>query len=496
MSLLGPMIRSGAFVRKEAVEVLRQPRLLLLLVLGPFVVLLLFGAGLRDVDPPPRTIFVSPPDSELTTTVTDFAAARSDDLIVEGIVADQDEALDQLERGDIDLVIVFPDDVSETVRDDEQALITLYHRQIDPVESRAVELFMQSAVDEANRQLLAEVVADTQDDTEDLGVRVSSARSRASEVRQALERDDSPGLQISSLQEELIGVAAAAGPALALAGAAGGDADELEERLDRLTELGDALDSEAADAEDVEASEVAELEEELEEIETALAEFRSMSPEVVAAPFRGESVRIAADGVELGDFYAPAVAVVLLQHLLVTALGLSLVRERALGTTELYRVAPLRPGEIVLGKYLAHLLVAVLVAAALLTLMVTLLEVPMRGDPLSLVLAVLAVCLASAGLGFLVSLASGSDSQAVQYAMLVLLMTVFFSGFILSIDRFIPEVAWIAWLVPATYGIELLRDVMLRGASADPGLLGALAAIGLGLGLISWLWLRARLATR
>ncbi len=400
------VIRSGAFVRKEALEVLRQPRLLLLLVVGPFAVLLLFGAGLRDVDPPVRTVFVVEPGSELEDSVEDFAREQGERLIVDGIIDDIDEALDRLENGRIDLVVEFPDEVSETVRNSEQATITLYHAQMDPVEGRAIELFMQSAVDDANRQIITETLAEAQDEASD-GV------------------DDPDALEGSALEEVL-----------------------------------------------------------------------SISPEVIAAPFRGEAIRATGEGIALQDFYAPAVAVLLLQHLLVTALGLSLVREEELGTTELYRVAPLRAGEIVVGKYLAHLLVAGVVGSALLALLIYGLGVPMSGHPASLALAVGALCIAAAGLGFLVSLAARSDSQAVQYAMLVLLLTVFFSGFILSLTRFIPEVAWVARIVPATYGIELLRDVMLLGSPASLNQLLTLVAMGLGFGIVSWLWLKRRMRTR
>ncbi len=41
-------IRASAFLRKEIVNVLRQPRLVLTLVLGPFVILLVYGLGFRE----------------------------------------------------------------------------------------------------------------------------------------------------------------------------------------------------------------------------------------------------------------------------------------------------------------------------------------------------------------------------------------------------------------------------------------------------------------
>ena len=40
-------IRSSSFLRKEIYEILRQPRLVATLVLGPFLILFLFGIGYR-----------------------------------------------------------------------------------------------------------------------------------------------------------------------------------------------------------------------------------------------------------------------------------------------------------------------------------------------------------------------------------------------------------------------------------------------------------------
>jgi ABC-2 type transport system permease protein len=495
------IIRTLSFLRKEAVEVGRQPRLLLLLVVGPFLVLLLFGAGLRDVDPPIETLFVAPEGTELAEEVRAFADRQEDRLIVEGVTDDEEAALRRLRRGDVQLVVSFPYEVRETVRRDEQAVITLYHTQIDPVEGRAIELFMQTAVDEANQIVMAEAVGEAQEDSEDLQEQVATARERTRAVRTAARADDDDRTEeeLEALRADL-GALALAAPALALLDGAGGAGDEggpLQERLDRIAEIiGEDDDQQQQPAQQIQDDELAELETELEELDEMLTEFRGLQPEVVVAPFRGEAVRVAGEGIELADFYAPAVAVVLLQHLLITALGLSLVRETELGTTELYRVAPLRPGELIIGKYLAHMLIGGVVAAALLGALIYGLGTPMLGDPWMLVAGVAAVLFASAGLGMLMSLAARSDSQAVQYAMLALLITVFFSGFMLSLERFVPEVGWVSWTIPATYGIDVLRDVMLRGVDPDLRVLGGLVAFGAGLALVSWFWMRRRLRTR
>ena len=74
---------------------------------------------------------------------------------------------------------------------------------------------------------------------------------------------------------------------------------------------------------------------------------------------------------------------------------------------------------------------------------------------------------ASIGLGFVISLASASDAQAVQYTMILLLASLFFSGFFLSVGQLQDAAKWSSLLLPVSYGMRLLRDVMLRGAPID-----------------------------
>jgi hypothetical protein len=51
----------------------------------------------------------------------------------------------------------------------------------------------------------------------------------------------------------------------------------------------------------------------------------------------------------------------------------------------------------------------------------------------------------------------------------------------------------LAWSLPATYGIRMLQDIMLRGATAPPPILWGLALIGIGLFIVNWLILRRRM---
>ena len=121
------------------------------------------------------------------------------------------------------------------------------------------------------------------------------------------------------------------------------------------------------------------------------------------------------------------------------------------------------------GKVLAYGLLGFVVAGLTLVLLVNILGVPSLADPGALALVVGLLLLASLGLGLLIAVLSDSERQAVQLALLVLLASVFFSGFVLSIDQFTPPVRALAYLLPVTHGIQLLQDLMLRGTTNHLG---------------------------
>ena len=123
------------------------------------------------------------------------------------------------------------------------------------------------------------------------------------------------------------------------------------------------------------------------------------------------------------------------------------------------------------------------------------LGVPSLADTGALALVVGLLLLASLGLGLLIAVLSDSERQAVQLALLTLLASVFFSGFVLSIDQFTAPVRALAYLLPVTHGIQLLQDLMLRGTTNHLWEIGALIAIGVVTLFAAWLLLRRNMRT-
>ena len=133
---------------------------------------------------------------------------------------------------------------------------------------------------------------------------------------------------------------------------------------------------------------------------------------------------------------------------------------------------------------------APLVAAAVLGL-----QVPLSGSIGLLAVVVLGVLLSSLALGMVLAIVSQTESQAVQYAMLVLLAGLFFSGFILPIEGLSYPVRLVSWLLPVTYGITTMQDIMLRGVAPSTTMLLGLGALVVGYGSIAVIGLKRRLRT-
>jgi len=174
----------------------------------------------------------------------------------------------------------------------------------------------------------------------------------------------------------------------------------------------------------------------------------------------------------------------------VTLVALSLVRERTSGIIELFRVSPISTVEIILGKLLAFGVLAGIMSLATLGLLVGLLHVPMIGSPAALATVLGLVTFASLALGMLIAVISDSERQAVQLSLLVLLASVFFSGFVLPIEEFTEPARVIGYLLPVTHGIRLAQDIMLRGWTAATWEFAALGAIGAVLLILTWILLR------
>lgn len=216
-------------------------------------------------------------------------------------------------------------------------------------------------------------------------------------------------------------------------------------------------------------------------------------PEVIASPTKAVVQNLAAVQPTIVGFYGPAALALVLQHMAVTLIALSIVRERASGAIDRFRSSPMRATELVAGKVLAFGLLGSAIAAISVLLLVSLLGVPMLGTAAAVALVIGMLLVASLGLGLLISVVSDSERQAVQLSLLTLLASMFFSGFVLRISEFQPAIQVAAYALPVTHGIALLQELMLTGAVTQSWQLVALTGIAGLLLVSSWVLLRREL---
>jgi ABC-2 type transport system permease protein len=218
-------------------------------------------------------------------------------------------------------------------------------------------------------------------------------------------------------------------------------------------------------------------------------------PDVVAAPTKADVHNLAPSTPRVLAFFGPAVLALILQHLAVTLVALSLVRERTSGIMELFRISPVSAAEVLAGKVIAFGVLGALVSFATVGLLAVGFNIPILGPPGLIAATIALFLLASIGVGLVIAVISDSERQAVQLSLLVLLAAVFFSGFVLGIDEFTAPVRALAYLLPVTHGITLLQDLMLRGSTNAAWEIGALALIALVTLLVSWSMLRRSMTT-
>jgi ABC-2 type transport system permease protein len=94
--------RIFSFLNKELAEIFRQPALILLLVLGPFLLMFLFGLGYPDENRTLRTIFVLEDQNVPPEQVNLFTESINPSIAETQVEQNQANALAKLARNQAD----------------------------------------------------------------------------------------------------------------------------------------------------------------------------------------------------------------------------------------------------------------------------------------------------------------------------------------------------------------------------------------------------------
>jgi len=162
-------------------------------------------------------------------------------------------------------------------------------------------------------------------------------------------------------------------------------------------------------------------------------------------------------------FIVPGIVAVLVTMTMVLLTSVGIVKEREKGTLEQLMVTPLKPLELMIGKIMPYVLLGYVQITVALVVAVGLFNVPVKGSVAELYFLTLFFITASLGLGITISNIAKTQIQAMMLSFFVLLPSILLSGFMFPREAMPDIIYWFGYLIPATYYLDIIRGIMLKG---------------------------------
>jgi ABC-2 type transport system permease protein len=162
-------------------------------------------------------------------------------------------------------------------------------------------------------------------------------------------------------------------------------------------------------------------------------------------------------------FIIPGMAAMLLQTQSLMLTAAAVVREREVGTIEQILVTPIRPIELMVGKIVPYVIIAMLNMLTVIGLGVFWFHVPFQGSFWLFIVLSLLYVFSGLGLGLLVSSISQNQRQSQQLIMLFMMVSLLLGGFIFPRYTMPAVVRVIGNLFPITYFIPIARGIVTKG---------------------------------
>ena len=174
-------------------------------------------------------------------------------------------------------------------------------------------------------------------------------------------------------------------------------------------------------------------------------------------------------GFDTLDYFGAAFIGLVVFFLVFVVTIVSFLNERSQGTLERLMASPLRRGEIVVGYMLGFTVLALIQSVEVLVFSLAVLKVHNSGN-VALIFGIEALmAIAAVNLGIFLSMFARTEFQAVQFIPLVIVPQVLLSGILFSINSEPKPLQVLSDVLPLTYAVNGLRDVMIRGADLTWG---------------------------
>ena len=147
--------------------------------------------------------------------------------------------------------------------------------------------------------------------------------------------------------------------------------------------------------------------------------------------------------------------------------ALSIARERELGTFDQLIVSPLSSFEILLGKTIPPLFIAMILTCIMTCIVIFAFHVPFNGSILLLLISLLISLLSIVGVGLFISSICNTQQQAILSVMTFMMPAVLLSGFISPIEDMPVFLQYLTYLNPIRFFMVLTRGIFLKGMGVE-----------------------------
>lgn len=176
------------------------------------------------------------------------------------------------------------------------------------------------------------------------------------------------------------------------------------------------------------------------------------------------------------NFIAPALLTTLALFFGFLLTGISFLRERSQGTLERLMVSPVNRFDIVLGYLGGFFIFALVQTLIILFFTIYVFDIKYQGQIWEILVFQVVVIIGAVNLGIFISTFARNEFQMVQFIPLIIIPQVFLAGLLWPVSQMPLYLRVVAHIMPLTYAVEGLRDIMLGGSS--------LRAVGLDLGVL------------
>lgn len=165
------------------------------------------------------------------------------------------------------------------------------------------------------------------------------------------------------------------------------------------------------------------------------------------------------------DYIAPAMLTTLALFFSFLLTGISFLRERSQGTMERLMASPVSRLDIVIGYLLGFFIFALTQTLIIVLFTIYVLDVNYSGDLWQIFIFQIVVIVVAVNLGIFTSTFARNEFQMVQFIPLIIVPQIFLCGVIWPVEQMPDYLQWLSTVLPLTYAVDGLREIMLEGQS-------------------------------